>query len=242
MSDMKLCTVEGCGKALRARGYCTTHWARWRRHGTTDLPPKPVRREICTVPKCQKKAERGFGAESICLPHYMRKYKKGTFGDVAVDEKKIIDPILGKYVTVKLGEIRICQVDGCSTRADGLRWCKKHATRYRRHGDPEKFIPVDQRDMATGPRNIHWTGDSATYSAVHQRIRKVRGRASRYQCVDCGEQAKQWSYNRSDANEKLGVAETPNPVPYSVSLESYVPRCISCHKKFDLRAIREQAS
>jgi hypothetical protein len=30
---MKICSIEGCGKPLRARGWCSTHWARWRTHG-----------------------------------------------------------------------------------------------------------------------------------------------------------------------------------------------------------------
>lgn len=29
------CTVEGCQKAIVARGLCRTHYGRWRRHGTT---------------------------------------------------------------------------------------------------------------------------------------------------------------------------------------------------------------
>lgn len=29
----RLCTIEGCDRPLRARGWCITHWARWRRHG-----------------------------------------------------------------------------------------------------------------------------------------------------------------------------------------------------------------
>ena len=34
MASLGTCTVEGCGKYGRiARGYCMTHYARWRKHG-----------------------------------------------------------------------------------------------------------------------------------------------------------------------------------------------------------------
>ena len=28
-----LCSIENCGKPVRARGWCNAHWCRWRRHG-----------------------------------------------------------------------------------------------------------------------------------------------------------------------------------------------------------------
>ena len=34
------CSVEGCGSASLARGYCSKHWSRWRKYGTTDLPTR----------------------------------------------------------------------------------------------------------------------------------------------------------------------------------------------------------
>ena len=30
---MSVCSIPGCGKPARARGWCNTHWRRWRRHG-----------------------------------------------------------------------------------------------------------------------------------------------------------------------------------------------------------------
>ena len=30
---MKVCSIEGCGKAVFCRGWCNSHWRRWRRHG-----------------------------------------------------------------------------------------------------------------------------------------------------------------------------------------------------------------
>jgi hypothetical protein len=78
-----------------------------------------------------------------------------------------------------------------------------------------------------------WTGDDATYMAVHQRLRIRRGSAKLHKCVDCGLDAKQWSYEHNDPNEKSSELG-----PYSTDLNYYSPRCISCHKKFDLEVIR----
>jgi len=38
---MSACTIPGCPKPLRARGWCAMHWSRWRRHGDpTDESPR----------------------------------------------------------------------------------------------------------------------------------------------------------------------------------------------------------
>ena len=33
MTNHRLCSIEGCGKPLHARSWCSTHWRAWRRHG-----------------------------------------------------------------------------------------------------------------------------------------------------------------------------------------------------------------
>jgi hypothetical protein len=81
-----------------------------------------------------------------------------------------------------------------------------------------------------GDRVHSWTGDDCPESAAHQRVRRAKGSARNHACVDCGNQARQWSYNHKDPNgrteEGLG--------PYSSDPKWYEPRCVSCHKKFDL--------
>jgi hypothetical protein len=44
------CSIKGCPRPARARGWCTTHYKRWKRHGDPktnlyarkDLPPMSV--------------------------------------------------------------------------------------------------------------------------------------------------------------------------------------------------------
>lgn len=33
MADQNVCSVEGCGKPILARGYCTNHYHRFMKHG-----------------------------------------------------------------------------------------------------------------------------------------------------------------------------------------------------------------
>ena len=33
MANPRICSIPGCGKPTKARGWCGTHWYRWRKHG-----------------------------------------------------------------------------------------------------------------------------------------------------------------------------------------------------------------
>lgn len=129
---------------------------------------------------------------------------------------------------------RICAIDGCEQVEDGNSGlCKKHDTRRRRHGDPLVVIKPSERAQPSGAAHPRWTGDDATYLGAHQRVRYHRGRAKDRACVDCGKTAAHWSYNRACPNEKQSDLG-----PYSTDITQYVPRCVSCHKRFDLAACR----
>lgn len=41
--DLVVCTVEGCGRDIRARGWCEPHYRRWKNHGDVyaDVPIAP---------------------------------------------------------------------------------------------------------------------------------------------------------------------------------------------------------
>lgn len=73
-----------------------------------------------------------------------------------------------------------------------------------------------------------WTGDAASYQAVHSRLRSYRGRAKDQTCA-CGEPATGWAYDHADPNHK--VSETG--APYSTDLARYVALCASCHRLMD---------
>jgi hypothetical protein len=93
--------------------------------------------------------------------------------------------------------------------------CSTHYKRWQITGDP-------------GDARIN-TGCN-TYSAVHERLRRHRGRASEHPCEFCGDQAGFWAYDHLDPDPQhhrtLGC-------PYSLDILHYVPLCGSCHQSFD---------
>lgn len=104
-----------------------------------------------------------------------------------------------------------------------------HQTRIDRHGDPSTVVPYSERQKK-GDNAPAWAGDSVTYAGMHIRLRTLRGSASKRKCVDCGKSAAQWSYTLN-----AGERERTGPEgKYSVSVDDYEPRCVPCHKRYDL--------
>lgn len=70
----RICTIEGCEKNLRARGYCAMHWRRWRIHGDPSLGGRPIYDPICSIEGCETNSHtRGY-----CKIHYERIKMNGT--------------------------------------------------------------------------------------------------------------------------------------------------------------------
>lgn len=206
------CTVDGCPKPIRARGWCCAHYARWRKYGTTDLPEQPTYAS-CMADGCDKPPRSKRSPH--CEAHYYRMRRRGTL----------------ELVKPQRERRGICTVDGCGNTDCGLHGlCDKHYARSVRNGHP---LVLRGPNIMRGPDNPHWTGDDATYSALHQRVKKERGRPSQHQCVDCGRQAQHWSYNHEDPNEKFEEGKGA----YSLDIYCYDTRCVSCHKQFDLEII-----
>jgi hypothetical protein len=59
---------------------------------------------------------------------------------------------------------------------------------------------------------------SPSYDVWHHRVKKARGPASGYACVDCGKPARDWS--------------TANPSSDDIAAR-FQPRCRSCHRCYD---------
>ena len=72
---MATCSVDGCETKSSARGYCTKHWDRWRKHGD---PSVVLRRgpaaKTCTEPGCDRKHQ----GKGLCALHSARMKRYGT--------------------------------------------------------------------------------------------------------------------------------------------------------------------
>lgn len=81
---------------------------------------------------------------------------------------------------------------------------------------------------------VHRRSDMVGYGTAHDRVRFDRGSAASHLCIDCGRQAAQWSYDHCDPRELIGHGGGAEGLPYSSDPSHYDPRCVPCHKTFDL--------
>src|SRR5690606_9617480 len=110
----RLCSIEGCNRPHRTRGWCDAHYTRWRKHGDplAGGPIRTSRPETCSIEGCNRPHE----ARGWCKTHYTRWRRHG-------------DP------TRRPGS-PTCSIEGCNRPHKGRGWCETHYTRWRRHGDP----------------------------------------------------------------------------------------------------------
>lgn len=68
---MKLCSIDGCDRQSRTRGWCQAHYGRWRRFGDPNHPVQKTSRQprLCSRQGCGKVHE-GHG---LCAMHLWRK-------------------------------------------------------------------------------------------------------------------------------------------------------------------------
>lgn len=64
-----VCSIDGCGKKVQARGLCSTHYGRWRRNGTTDTVYRRTDIHVCTIEGCANPVH----ATGLCQMHYTRR-------------------------------------------------------------------------------------------------------------------------------------------------------------------------
>lgn len=210
------CEVQDCERLKRSSGadYCEMHYYRMRRTGdagsaSANYTPRP---RVCAVDDCDDAPR--TGSAKYCGLHSEQK-------------RRIRTPKLPKPSMPV-----VCSVDGCGRKRQEAGMCKMHATRVRRHGNPHTYVPYAARNLARGERSGVWSGENATYSAVHQRLKRERGSARKHACFDCGAKARQWSYDHADPDERRGGEGA-----YSLTLDRYQPRCVPCHKTYDLAYI-----
>lgn len=212
LNGTRTCSVDDCTSASYCRGFCTKHYLRFMKHGD-PLVVREVNRAVCVADGCENIAR--TLNRTLCSTHYSR-WKR----HVKID---------GPVVRCRKAH-GTCMVDGCEQKDCGPNgYCVKHYGRIKRNGSP--YIVIHQRDRARvrGPEHPRWDDEHLTYHAMHFRIRTANGRASERSCADCGKKAQQWSYTHTDPNERQSKFGA-----YSIDLGFYIPRCISCHKRFDL--------
>lgn len=207
MTKKRICSVDNCGRSAPYKLYCTRHYWQVKNHG--KILPEVKKFKNCQVAGCESKADRV--TKGLCEKHYMRLRRNGQFESVAVRVPK-----------------QTCIADNCKNKAFySTGECRNCYLRRKRNGD---YV---RRVSELSPAWL--SEDEVTYSAIHQRLRVRRGAAKDSRCVDCGGQARQWSYMHDCPGERIGIAhDGQTPAPFCPHLEHYDPRCVSCHKAYDL--------
>lgn len=120
MTD-RTCTIEGCGKTLLARGWCSMHYRRWRKTGDPGAAESSFYRKPglqCSVDGCEKEA----ATRRMCPMHYQRWRTRGNVGSS------------GRERMDHRGQV--CAVEGCGQRRRHLEWCTSHYSQQRKTGEP----------------------------------------------------------------------------------------------------------
>lgn len=124
-----------------------------------------------------------------------------------------------------------CSIPDCDKPHNAHGFCGMHGARIRRTGSP---FTVREQKRETHPQ---WRGDDVAYGGAHRRVYRERGKATQHTCP-CGQQARQWSYDRADPDERIEL--TPGGLrAYSTDPNHYVALCVPCHKRFDLDSISQ---
>lgn len=201
----KPCAIDQCDKLAVARGWCATHYSRWKRTGDVNAEV-PTERVRLGPPECVLCGAQSVG-RGYCRKHYSR---WRNHGDPTV--------VLPPGGLDRGGE---CSIEGCGKEHLAKGYCKKHYRRWKKYGDPVGRPPEGHREKQT-----------VGYAGAHGRVRRKRGKASSHLCVDCGAVADDWSYIGGDPDEL--VAEYGGRLlAYSLDIKRYAPRCSKCHIAFD---------
>lgn len=122
------------------------------------------------------------------------------------------------------GADHLCSVGGCTRKARYKKsgWCQTHYHRWWRTGSLEILPRPVRADL--------------TYFGAHGRVKALWGSATKYECVKCGDSAKEWAYDATDPESLQEDISDKYPVTYSAWPEFYMPLCTGCHRLLDAGA------
>lgn len=134
----KLCSLDGCDRPVLARGYCSTHYDRWRRNGVpggASIRPLSSGPNSCAVDGC----DRPIRARGYCGTHYWRLVNKGDPGPAQIRRRLAVT----------------CSVEGCERPTVGQGLCRMHYERRRKGRD---VGPPGPQRRPSGEGSVSRTG------------------------------------------------------------------------------------
>lgn len=173
----------------------------------------------CSVEECGKPIKRA----GLCYAHYMRQYRYGS--PTHRPEQPHADLTGQRFGQLVAKEY--LKRDSTRTVSMWLCQCDCGRTSTVRTGD------LRRGTVRTCGAIAHQLEEAIEYTAAHDRVVRAKGRAAEHDCVDCGRTAAHWSYDHQDPGE-LHSATVKGSPPFSLNPDHYQPRCVPCHKVYDL--------
>lgn len=235
---MRLCEVDGCNEKHVSKGYCRTHYYRFKRYGN-PLEVKEVQSKngdgSCKVSGCAK-VHQGHG---YCKMHLYRFQKYG-------DALKV--QTFPEY----------CKVKDCGEKHYGKGYCSLHHTRWKTHGDPSVVMikrnhpcsidGCDNKNRRYGYCKEHQK-HSELYRVRHRfysstrRMRQANSLVNDFTVDDWTDLLKEFNHRCAYCGKQKEYLEHDHVVPVSKSgshtINNIVPACRGCNRSKRARYIEE---
>lgn len=144
---MTQCSVDGCKEPYLAKGFCSTHYYRWRKYGDPLVGGQRVSArtgKICLVDGC----ESGTWCHGYCMKHYQRWKQHG-------DPHTTLRP--GRCKDECISRSGACLVVGCGKPRQSRGYCRTHYYGLRKHGDPLAVKKIRKNGEGTLSNGYHFT-------------------------------------------------------------------------------------
>lgn len=203
-NSIKVCSVEGCGGQHEAKGYCSKHYLRLKRHGSINLPPPDPVTTTCDVDGCNNIVKR----KKLCKLHYKRVWKHGDVGGpLPIKRAKGTGSYnhSGYLITISKGK-RCMEHIKIAETALGKQMAKGNIVHH-----------VDGNPKNNNKSNLVICENQAYHLLIHQRTRALEecGNASWRKCNFC----KQY-----DDPRNLVIADNPGSSCYHKECKSIYNR------------------
>jgi hypothetical protein len=142
MPDARICSVEGCGNRVEARGLCKKHHLRLLRHGDVNYISriiKPKETRSCGVEGCEEPHK----AHGFCNKHYRRYLEHG-------------DPLFGEKPSA-------CSVEECDNPVKAKGLCATHYMRLLRRGTLELSRTENGAGLQFVLKALQYDGDDCLF-------------------------------------------------------------------------------